>query len=149
MCIDFVKEKQRLVGLYSIVLFSGIAIASSYFGWGSFNALFDYENIMVFSRFDVFLMTGPAFLFCMVILGGYVLVTGKQAPLHIQKRWSYSMILGFVVSLLSNTVFMIYYSGSLEEKGYIRCSGTPLGYMPAMGVKYVIEPELCNNKYKY
>ncbi|EYU13367.1 DUF1240 domain-containing protein [Photorhabdus aegyptia] len=136
------KRLPTLMVLIAIIVFPAIG---SYWAFISLIDLFLYKQVILFSRFDVFAFLSPLFLYPLAILGGYFLFTLNQAPTYLQVKIGKIIIFSFFFAIVSTMVFSFCYTHFLEEKGYIRCSGVPLGSMPGMAVKYATDEALCKS----
>ncbi|MCC8422744.1 DUF1240 domain-containing protein [Photorhabdus thracensis] len=139
------KIKKRLPTLMVLIAIIVFPAVGAYWAFIKLTDLFLHKEVILFSRFDVFVLLSPVFLYPLVILGGYFLFTLKQAPMYLQVKMGKIIIFSFFFAIISTMVFSFFYPHSLEEKGYIRCEGIPLGSMPGMAVKYALDEALCRS----
>ena len=71
---------------------------------------------------------------------------GVKIDIKLEKKIFKAMLYGAIVSLISPFIFSLIYLPILENKGYFACKGTPLGYMPGMGTRYVLDLALCKER---
>ncbi|WP_298776056.1 DUF1240 domain-containing protein [uncultured Shewanella sp.] len=104
------------------------------------------DDVIIIVRGGVAIAIFSIPMLLVTIFPSHIVFTGKELPHKYGVRLVKPMILSTVLGFILMIFISVYHTSRLEKLGYIRCSGTPLGYMPAMGVKYVKEPQLCKKK---
>ena len=118
-----------------------ITVISLYFGIKRIIIYFSYPDF--FSIFSVlfFMISTP-----ILILSFSPIFRGVQANINLQMKIAKLIKLGLLFIVLSSLVFNLFYLSLMSNKGYIKCNGTPSGWMPIMATKYSIDEHLCKKK---
>ncbi|WP_298776672.1 hypothetical protein [uncultured Shewanella sp.] len=143
-----IKNRKRVAALFVFSVCTFLGVWGTVWGIEEVITYFNFEDIILISRGSVALpiFSIAFYLFAYIAVVGFI--SGEEVPSHIVKKILKPIFLSVILGFSMMIIFGVTFSTYIEKQGYIRCSGTPLGYMPAMGVKYVKEPELCNKKYK-
>jgi len=123
-----------------------ITVISFYFGIKRIIVYFSYPDFLVFSIFSIFSVLFFMISTPILILSFSPIFRGIQANTNLQMKIAKLIKLGLLFIVLSSLVFNLFYLSLMSNKGYIKCNGTPSGWMPVMANKYAIDEHLCKKK---
>lgn len=103
----------------------------------AFPSELSFSSFFVYGFCAVFILTPVAFFSLWPIF------LGRRVSIEIQKHLTKYMIAVFIVTVVFQIGFKIYFSKELEYKGYIACPGTPKAWIPGMATRYVKDPQRC------
>ncbi|MBS0849868.1 hypothetical protein [Citrobacter sp. JGM124] len=139
---------KRRVGIFLgvVFLFIPLSLGGLYLFIDSFFNYFSFPDSFVFTSAFIYGLTGFFILFSMVFLSIKPIFLGKQFSLIVQYKVNKFMIACLIFSFVFQVIFFILFTDKLNSLGYIACKGTPIGWTPGMGTKYVTAEVLCSKK---
>lgn len=136
--------KQRLTTLLGVLFFFvPLVWMIFYVALDSFMENIAFESSVIFSWQAVFFLFIPLLLIYVLVITTPVILHGRELALKYGYLAIKIMIGGLFVGLITSVVYGFYFTGQLEQRGYIPCRGVPAGYMPWMGKQYVTDISLC------
>ncbi|WP_210454127.1 DUF1240 domain-containing protein [Pantoea ananatis] len=99
---------------------------------------------LTYSSFIVYGFSAALILTPVACISLWPIFYGRRVSAKIQKYLSKYVVAAFIVTLVSQIGFKMYYTSLLEENGYIACPGTPSAWTSGMVTKYVKDPRRCS-----
>ena len=137
---------KRLRAFFATLIGIAITIGTGIFGFQGVIEYFNYTDVIIYTRGLVVFLFIPLFFIMVTGYQMYILIYGRDLPHFIGVKLVRATIFIAISAFVSSISFSIWYSNHLEDKGYIQCSGVPVGYMPFMAVKYVVFESMCKKE---
>ncbi|WP_338805027.1 DUF1240 domain-containing protein [Xenorhabdus griffiniae] len=134
--------KQRWSSVGALLMFISFDYTAIAWGFRDLLEMLSYPDVIHYNSFITFYVLFPLFTFPLLLIFTYALFTGRVVGkfgtvcIHIFGILTIS-------SICINIAFSWYYTNTLDEKIYIRCSGTPTGGTHGMSKLYVKDPKQC------
>lgn len=139
-----ITSKQRAIGLFGIAfMFIPFTVGSIWIGLDILNGNWAFPSSLVFSWQAIFTLFFPFISIPVILMGLPVVLYGKDLSDKYSLLLIKVMVGGMILGLITSVVYGFYFTGQLEQRGYIPCRGVPIGYMPGMGKQYVTDISLC------
>lgn len=137
----------RRIGIFFGVLFIFIplSLGGAYLFIDKLFEYFSFPDSFIFTSAFIYGLTGFFILIPMIFLSIKPIFIGKQFSLNVQYKVNKFMIVCLIISVVFQVIFFISFTNKLNNLGYIACKGTPIGWTPGMGTRYVIDEDLCSN----
>ena len=137
------ENLRALISIFILIFLSGISL---FFGVIEVVGYLNYYKVIVFSWMTPLLVFIPVVIFfplvwfVTLLFKGYDSAVGVIAPIF--NLFKFVCVIVVVISISLS----YWYVTTLNDKGYIRCNGVPVGWMPGMATKYVTNEALCLKK---
>ena len=105
-----------------------------------------FPESFIYTSGAIFIALGSLAMFPILIMLSSPIFYGVKADVKSQKKYFKVMVYVLVIASTSSLFFSLIYIPILESKGYFSCKGTPMGYTPGMGTRYVLDLSLCNKR---
>ncbi len=133
----------RIRAFFATLIGIAITIGTGIFGFQGVIEYFNFTDVIIYTRGLVIFLFIPIFFTLITAYQTYILIYARDIPHYWGLKLVRATIFIAVSALVTSITFSIWYSNHLEKKGYIQCSGVPVGYMPFTAVKYVIFESMC------
>ncbi|EMJ9775331.1 DUF1240 domain-containing protein [Morganella morganii] len=141
--MDKFSPKKRVLLVFFDLIIILMTIVTFYLGIDGLSVYFSYPDIFVFSHGIALLFSFITIAIPVILLSLSPILKGRQASITFQKKVAKIMMLGLVLMATLTFIFNLYYLSTIDSKGYVKCNGTPSGWMPMMATKYVTDKKLC------
>lgn len=142
--LRIITLKQRVIALFSMIfILIPIAVGFVWFGLHVLIGNWGFPQSLVFSWQTIFVLFTPLISGPLFIMGIPVVLYGKDLSDKYSLPLIKVMVGGMILGLITSVIYGFYFTGQLEQRGYIPCRGVPSGHMPGMGKQYVTDISLC------
>jgi len=135
--------KHRFFAFLGLLFFLLLTSTISFFGFESLLGYFDNLPTFTFSSWSVFAALSPLVIIPFLLMIIPVIIRGKQIEIKAGKRLLIFSLTSLVLIIIIMFAFSFIYKTFLNNKGYVECIETPMGWTPGMATKYSIKKSYC------
>ncbi|MFC0224917.1 hypothetical protein [Serratia aquatilis] len=137
--------KHRFLAFLGFVFFTFLSLIISFF---AFESLFGYLHkmpVFVFSAWSFFAALSPLVVMPFLLMVVPVIIYGRKVSIKLGKQLMVFSFLSLVLIVVLMILFSTLYKEHLNNQGYTRCQGVPMGWTPGMATKYAIDASKCSD----
>ncbi|POT79291.1 hypothetical protein C3378_12020 [Klebsiella michiganensis] len=136
---------KRRIGMFlgMLCLYVPLILGGGVFSFNTLKEYLTFPSELSFSSFFVYGFSAVFILSPVAFFSLWPIFLGRRVSIQIQKYVTKYMIILFIVTVVIQIGFKVYFSNKLEDKGYVACPDIPKGWMPGMATRYVKDPRNC------
>jgi len=135
--------KQRIGFFFAMLCFILLTFFGFFIGVDSWKEYLKFPSSFIYSTGYTFALLFPLMMIPFTLLSIEPIFKGIRSPFEKAKKLTKWLVYSFLIAIIVPIFVSIFYINIIENKGYVACSGVPIGYIPGMGTRYVLDLSLC------
>jgi len=135
--------KQRIGFFFMMLFLILLTIAGFFMGIYSWKEYLQFPKSITYSGGDTFALLSFLMMIPFTLLSIDPIFKGIRSPLEKAKKLTKWLVYCFFIIIIVPILVSLFYLNTIENKGYLACRGTPIGFTPGAATKYVLDLSLC------